>query len=137
MVSLLSNLKREVGCSSLCGRDVRGLKRGFHKGPQKALRSVVPAFPREERVYTTTVGPVLFLGLSHDPRVTEQKRLWCVPFPWTNKGKGQNAIGPKERRENIIEASDPEKKNEGFCDGGVYFLLPCFCGAEKSFWYLL
>ena len=41
----------------------------------------------EEKVYTTTAGP-LFLGLSPDPEVTEQKKLWCIPFSWENKGKG-------------------------------------------------
>ena len=29
-----------------------------------------------------------FLGLSPDPEVTEQKKLWCIPFSWENKGKG-------------------------------------------------
>ena len=29
----------------------------------------------EKKVYTTT------------PEVTEQRKLWCIPFSWENKGK--------------------------------------------------
>ena len=60
-----------------------------------------------------------------DPDVTEQKKLWHIPYPWESKGKMGYTIG-LERRVYTIEASDPEKaKKEGFHGGGVYFFLPC------------
>ena len=52
---------------------------------------------------------------SPDPKVTEQKALWCIPFPWEKQGKGAYTIRPE--RVYTIEASDPEKK-ERFYGGG-------------------
>ena len=40
------------------------------------------------RVNTPPLRDPSFLGLSPDPEVTEQKKLWCIPFSWENKGKG-------------------------------------------------
>ena len=75
------------------------------------------------RVYTTTAGP-LFLRLSPDPEVTEQKKLWCIPFSW-GKGKRVYTIGP-ERRVYTIEPQTRKRKKMGVLHGGgVYFFLPC------------
>ena len=60
-----------------------------------------------------------------DPEVTEQKKLWCIPFSWETREQG---IHHRSGKKGIHHrASDPEKeKKEGFHGGGgVYFFLAC------------
>ena len=46
-------------------------------------------FPfRTGEKYTPPPWDPSFLGLSPDPEVTEQKKLWCILISWENKGKG-------------------------------------------------
>ena len=45
--------------------------------------------PRQgKKEYTPPPWDPSFLGLSPDPEVTEQRKLWCIPFSWENKAKG-------------------------------------------------
>ena len=77
-----------------------------------------------KKEYTPPPWDPSFLGLSPDPEVTEQKKLWCIPFSWENKEKG---IHHRSGKRGIHHrASDPEKeKKGGLHGGGVYFFLPC------------
>ena len=71
-----------------------------------------------------------FLGLSPDPGVTEQKSYGVYFFPGKTREKGIHHRSGKKGIHH--EASDPEKKKEGFHGGGVYFLLPCASFAGKN-----
>ena len=72
------------------------------------------------RKYAPPPWHLSFLSLSPDPKAAEQKTLWCVPFPWENKGKIHHG---SRKGVYTIEGSKPEEK-EGFHGGGVYFSLP-------------
>ena len=88
-------------------------------------------FTGEKRAYTTTVTPHLFLGLSPDPEVTEQKTLWCIPFSWENKGKRVYTIGPERRVYTTRPQTRKKKKKEAFHGGGVYFSSSLFQGVTE------
>ena len=82
-------------------------------------------FPGKKE-YTPPLWDPSFLGLSPDPEVTEQKKLWCIPFSWENKGLAIHLWSGKRGKHH--RASDPEKeKKGGLHGGGVYFFLPCHC----------
>ena len=51
-------------------------------------RSPLVALILGKKEYTPPPRDPSFLGLSPDPEVTEQNKLWCIPFSWENKGKG-------------------------------------------------
>ena len=61
-----------------------------------------------KKEYTPPPLDPSFLGLSPDPEVTEQKKLWCIPFSWENKERVYT-IGP-ERRVYTIEPQTRKKK---------------------------
>ena len=92
---------------------------------------------REKRVYTTTVAP-FFLGLSPDPEVTEQKKLWSIPFSWETREKG---IHHRSGKKGIHHrASDTEKEKKKGLAFGVFplSLLSAItaCGGPEDYFSL-
>ena len=69
-------------------------KADFGRFPGRAARHPLsphllhPHLRQPKKKYTPPPRDPSFLGLSPDPEVTEQKKLWCIPFSWENKGKG-------------------------------------------------
>ena len=57
------------------------------------------------------------LGLSTDPEVTEQKKLWCISIHFENR----YTIGPE--RGDTTEASDPEKEKWRISNVVVYIYI--------------
>ena len=70
-------------------------------------------FLEGKKEYTPPPWHPSFLGLSPDPEVTEQKKLWCILLSWEKQGKRVYTIGP-ERRVYTIEPQTPKKKKGGF-----------------------
>ena len=61
--------------------------------------------------YTPPPRDPSFLGLSPDPEVTEQKKLWCTPFSWKKKENGIHHRSGK--RVYTIEPQTRKKKRRG------------------------
>ena len=60
----------------------------FEEQTLKKKRTLQKQLFQGKQEYTPPPWEPSFLGLSTDPEVTEQKKLWCIPFSWENKGKG-------------------------------------------------
>ena len=98
----------------------------FQKEPDSipATRHICLQVIQGEKEYTPPPRDPSFLGLSPNPEVTEQKKLWCIPFSWENKGKGVDTIGP-ERRVYTIEPQTWKKKKRRVSTVVVYtFFFP-------------
>ena len=85
---------------------------------------LVPTVPGEERVYTTTAGPLFSRSVAR-PRGHRAKKAMVSFIFLGKKGKRVYTIGPERRVYTIEPQTQKKKKKEGLHGGGVYFFLPC------------
>ena len=107
----------------------------------KCLESVIGVFRdflefwglfQGKKEYTPPPRDPSFLRRSPDPEVTEQKKLWCIPFSWGKQGKKVYTIGP-ERRVYTVEPQTQEKKKRRVSTVVVYtFFFPAFQRFRKE-----
>ena len=106
--------------------------RNVHENPRGVISlrfapSSLQKVIQGRKEYTPPPRDPSFLGLSPDPEVTEQKKLWCIPFSWENKGEGYT---PPERRVYTIEPQIRKKKKRGVSTVVVYtFFFPVIGGS--------